>query len=130
MSWDPSLMPMINPVSCCGKKPFGIQTNNAMVRHTVSDHDGQRDPPVSQGDDQSPIVEGDQRSQRSARPPSTWTPGLRSGVNRRAAHHRRQRERYNSIEINIEAEESNCELAEQSANDAAHQQQRNEDRDQ
>jgi hypothetical protein len=26
---------MINPVSSCGKKPFGIQTNSTIVRQTA-----------------------------------------------------------------------------------------------
>jgi len=50
MFWPASAMAMIIPVSCCGKKPFGITTYKIAGETDGAEHHHQRDEAVPQHD--------------------------------------------------------------------------------
>jgi hypothetical protein len=100
------------PVSCCGKKP------------------DKRDPAMSESDDQSPIVDlhepGEERFERARNP--ALLPTLR-GRQQFRAEHGSERQRDEHRDQNRDGDR-NSEFPKQESDHAAHQEERNEDRDQ
>ena len=127
----PRTVPMMKPVSCCGKKPFGMTDEQIAGRATVSQRRRQqRRAVVAQRDSR-----GCARSRSAARSKAARTAGRASRADALSrpqearAHHRRQRQR-DERRDDDRHRHGDRELAEEPADDAAHEQQRNEHRDQ
>ena len=124
-------MPWITPVSCTGKKPFGIDDVEQHGQRQRRDRDEQRrglavehpvEHPAVARDDAVEQLAAPAIEARSACPRGVWRSSLR-------AHHRRQRQRHHRRDQDRHRQRDR-ELAEQPADDVAHEQQRNQHRDQ
>ena len=126
MSVEAAVPPKISPVSSCGKKPFGTLMNSPTVSAMVAKNTISISARLSSAKCERAVVEADRARQHALDQPVE--PG--GGLARRLAHevaadHRRHRQRHHGRHHDGEGERHR-EFAEQPADDAAHEQQRNE----
>ena len=87
-------MPTMSPVSCCGKKPLGMTDEQISGRGHGGEHDAERDPAMSEGDDQGAVIDmhepGEERFERARDPALLHMP---HGRQQFCAQHGRERQR-------------------------------------
>ncbi len=120
----------MTPVSCTGKNPFGTMTNSSAVSASVASEADQHQRLMPEDDVERAAITLDDPIERTLGPPiEPATVVIRRVREQPRRHHRRQRERHRCRNQDRHRERDG-EFAEQTPDDVAHEQQRNEHGDQ
>ena len=131
MLWSPTIPPISRPVSCCGKKPFGIMTNRATLSAIVPAQDTSTSR-AWRSAQSSVLAIGAGARARTRLSLACEQPApvpVRGRAQEPGAQHRRRGQRDDQRDQDRHRQ-GHRELAEQPPDEAAHQQDRHEHRDQ
>ena len=130
VSWSAWIDPVRRPVSCCGKEPFRDPHVEVARRDHRRERHHQRGPLMPEHPLERSLVARSRIQSNPSRSSAIEPPARSScGVKQPRAHHRRRRQRHDHRDQNRDRQRDR-ELAEQPADDAAHQQNRDEHRHQ